>query len=139
RVEFSHSRVAPQVGSMYIDHGETPRTHADHDRVLGTLPMCVHVRLPGMLHATVVRSPAAHGQLRGIDATAARAVPGVVAVLTAADLDGAVPVFGEATADQPVLADGRVRYAGEPVALVVAEDEFAASEAAAAVELDVQV
>ncbi|WP_159444903.1 xanthine dehydrogenase family protein molybdopterin-binding subunit [Pseudonocardia thermophila] len=109
------------------------------DRVRGTLPMTVHLHLSGMLHAAVVRSPVAHGELRGVDATAAHAVPGVVAVLTAVDLPGPVPHFGDATDDQPVLATDRVRYAGEPVALVVAEDEHAAAAAAAAVELDVDV
>lgn len=108
------------------------------DRVEGRLAMTLGHTLPGVLHVAVVRSPLAHAELSGIDTAAARAIPGVVAVITAADLgeEGAFPCFGDAIADQPVLAVDRVRYVGDPIALVVAEDRFIAGEAVQAVELD---
>ena len=99
----------------------------------------------GMLHATLVRSTVAHGILRSIDTTAACALPGVHAVYTAHDLGAKVPVIPmrmEANADlarfeQPVLAHGKVRYVGEPIALVVADTAAIAEDAAGLVGVDV--
>jgi carbon-monoxide dehydrogenase large subunit len=98
----------------------------------------------GALHAALVRSPHAHARIRGIDPSAARRAPGVVAVFTAADLP-----FGEADLPllipHPALTHGRtqrclassvVRYAGEAVAFVVAEDRDLAEDAADLVEVD---
>jgi carbon-monoxide dehydrogenase large subunit len=95
------------------------------------------VQLDGTLTAVIVRSPEAHGHLLGVDPEAARAVPGVRAVLTAADLDE-VPVIplrswprpGMDRRLQPALARDRVRYVGEPVAVVVADDGYVAEDAA---------
>lgn len=81
---------------------------------------------PGMLHAVFLRSPFAHARIREIDAAAARAVLGVHAVLTGADLPedlGAQPnthLFGERETPYYALARERVRYAGEAVAVIVA-------------------
>jgi carbon-monoxide dehydrogenase large subunit/6-hydroxypseudooxynicotine dehydrogenase subunit gamma len=93
---------------------------------------------PGQLWMRVVRATSAHARLVGVDTAAARAAPGVHAVLTAADLEPLprIPVrlgpFDEPLDAflQPVLADGAVRYVGEPVAVVVAEDPYAAEDAA---------
>lgn len=89
---------------------------------------------PRMLHAVVVRSPHPHARIVSIDVHAARAMPGVVAVLTARDVPGenCIPVV---LRDQPLLADGVVRYVGEPVALVAAETYAQARTAAAAVQV----
>ena len=103
------------------------------------------VTLPGQLWARVVRSPVAHGLLLSVDADEARRLPGVEAVLTAADVpDVRLPIrfplaeTPEATrALQPPLARDRVRYVGEPVALVVAADAYVAEDAAELVLLDV--
>ena len=90
---------------------------------------------PGMLHAAFLRSPFAHAAIGSIDAEAARAVPGVHAVLTGADLPedlGAQPnthLFGERETPYYALARQRVRYAGEPVAVVVAESPYVAEDA----------
>jgi len=98
------------------------------------------LRLPGMLHATIVRSPHAHARLLRIDATAARALPGVIAVWTDADL----PRFPSLPArrqppsripNRPVLARDTVRHVGEPVAIVVAIDHSVAVDAAERVEV----
>ena len=103
--------------------------------------------LPGQAWARVVRSPVAHAALRGIDSEAALAHPGVVAVLTASDLpDLRIPIrlTFAATPEaervlQPVLARTVVRYVGEPVALVIAEDAWTAEDAAELVTLDLEI
>jgi len=101
---------------------------------------------PGQLWARVVRSPVAHGRLGPPGTARAAAADGVVTVITAASLPPglAIPVrLQVAGADltgylQPVLAAGTVRYVGEPVAVVVAEDPYAAEDAAELVELDIE-
>lgn len=92
--------------------------------------------LPGLLHARPVLSVAAHAKLTGVDASAAMEIPGVVAVLTAADL----PFVAEGGPPRAVesLADEEIVYAGQPVALVVAESEAAAAVAADLVDVAVE-
>ncbi len=115
--------------------------------------------LPGMVHLAIVRSPLPHATITGIDASEAEAMPGVVAVITAADLAGVLkdkyPVEAyEGPGDRPEdqifeeeggeitvppiepLARRKVRYIGEPVAAVVAESAMQAQDAAAAVLVD---
>ena len=94
------------------------------------------VRLPGMAEAAVLRSPHAHARIVGIDTRVALAMPGVLAVLTAADIPEAAVIpnrvpapDGTATFLQPAMARGVARYAGEPVALVVAESRYLAEDA----------
>ena len=97
------------------------------------------LRLPelaGALRVTFVRSPVAHAEITGIDAKTALDSPGVVAVLTAADADDLPPAAGLAT--EPLLADGRVRYVGEPVAIVLTEDSCQGEDAAELVSVDYQ-
>ncbi len=109
------------------------------------------VNLAGQAHAVMVRSPVAHGVLRGIDIETASAMPGVLAILTAADLDAAgfgplrcpmnVPQRDGSpmkTPPRPSLAVGKVRYVGEAVACVVAETAVQAKDAAEAVQLDIE-
>jgi CO/xanthine dehydrogenase Mo-binding subunit len=94
---------------------------------------------PGLLHAAVARSIHPHARLTRVDAATAARQPAVVAVFTGADLErllGERVYSGPAFADQPILAVGRVRYVGEPVAVVVAEARAAALEAARLVEID---
>ena len=101
---------------------------------------------PGQLWARVVRSPVAHGRLGPPGTARAAAADGVVTVITAASLPPglAIPVrlqvqYADLTGYlQPVLAAGTVRYVGEPVAVVVAEDPYAAEDAAELVELDIE-
>ena len=100
----------------------------------------------GVLRAAILRSPVAHGRIRSIDVTAACALPGVHAVITAADIGRPLPripirFLGDPSMTpflQPVLADGRVRYVGEPIALVVADSAAIAEDAADLVELDIE-
>src|SRR6266542_1788541 len=103
--------------------GLCPTHHDFVDKVSGTLLYAADWQLPGMLHGKVVRAQVPCARITAIDVSAARAVPGVVAVLAVA---------------VPVLADDRVRYLGEPVALVAAISAQAAEEAAELIEVDYQ-
>lgn len=99
----------------------------------------------GMLHAVVVRSAIAHGRIRGIDVSAAMAVPGVRAVITAKDLGAEVPHIPLrlqplpqlAPFGQPMLAHDKVRFVGEPVAVVVADTQAIAEDAHDLVSIDI--
>jgi CO/xanthine dehydrogenase Mo-binding subunit len=85
--------------------------------------------IPGMLYGKVLRSPYAHAKITRIDTSEARAMPGVVAVLTGEDVLDIDPYYGHAIKDRPLIAIDRVRFAGEPVAAVAAEDLATAAEA----------
>ena len=89
-----------------------------------------------MLHARVVRAARAHARLTGVTVDEALAVPGAVAIVTAADLEGIVPRFGHIVPDHSILAEQKVRYYGEPLALVVADTAAAAYDAARLVRVD---
>jgi aerobic carbon-monoxide dehydrogenase large subunit len=99
----------------------------------------------GLLHAVVLRSSVAHGRIRAIDAAAARARPGVHAVITAAEI-GKVPTIplrqeplpALKRYQQPVIAHDKVRYVGEPLALVVAESAALAEDALEAITVDIE-
>ena len=110
-----------------MPRADAPAKLTGHERYTGDLD------LPGLLHARPVLSVAAHARLIGIDATAALEVEGVVAVLTAADLPFA-PQGGPPRASES-LAHEEIVYAGQPVALVIAESEAAAAIAADLVEV----
>jgi carbon-monoxide dehydrogenase large subunit len=101
------------------------------------------ISLAGMLHACFVRSPFARAAIRAIDASAASARPGVRFVFTAADLNPGVKEqwhtsVGPASPEtpRPPLAEGEARFAGDPVALVIAESRYLAEDAAELVEVD---
>ncbi len=89
------------------------------------------VRIPGMLHGKVIRSPVARGRIAHIDVTRAERLPGVIAVLTHRDTGGVM--FGR---DQKLLCDDTVNYIGDEVAAVAALDEDTAAEAASLVKID---
>ena len=103
-----------------------------------------NLQIPGMLHAAIVRSPHAHAKINSIDTSAALAMPSVVGVYTGADLAadgvGGLPCGfnppGIKTAPHPVLAIGKVRHVGDGVAVVIAENRYAAQDAADAVQVD---
>ncbi|OMI36644.1 xanthine dehydrogenase family protein molybdopterin-binding subunit [Streptomyces sparsogenes] len=118
-----------QLVGRSVARREDPRLLTGHGRFVDD------IELPGMLHAQFVRSTVAHGLITAVDLTAVRRVPGVVAAFTAADLG-----LGDITARldrppaefvptaMPVLARDRVRYVGEPIAVVVARDPYAAED-----------
>ncbi|MBM3821022.1 MAG: xanthine dehydrogenase family protein molybdopterin-binding subunit [Acidimicrobiia bacterium] len=101
-------------------------------KVDGTVEYIHNLRLPGMLHGRIHRSSIPHGRIVRIDTSAALAVAGVHAVVTADDVARLVPdpYYGPAFHDQPILATGKVRHVGEPVAVVLADNPHAAEEAA---------
>ena len=116
----------------YIGHN-TRRLDAP-SKVSGRLKYAGDMVMPGMLHVAVLRSPHAHARIVSIDTSAAEAMPGVEGVITEADVPG-VDGFGVFVNDQPVMARGKVRYVGEQVAAVAAEDELTAKRAAAAIKV----
>ena len=107
-------------------------------KVSGRAEYVHNLRLPGMLYGKLCRSTVAHGRIRSIDVTAARAVPGVHRIVTAQDIRAVIPdpYYGPAFHDQPILAVDKVRYAGEPVAVVLASDPHVAEEAAGRIVVD---
>ena len=129
--------------------GDAPKRREDARFVTGGGAYLDDLRFDGLVHAAVLRSPHAHAGLRGIDAGAARTMPGVLAVLTADDAaaDGLQPMrptaeanvqTGErfAFAPQPLLARDKVRFVGEAIALVVAATRAQALDAAEQVTVD---
>jgi len=99
------------------------------DKVTGRALYASDVRLPGVAHAKILRSPLPHARLRHIDASRAASIPGVVAVLTRENLDVTSPYYGAYIKDQPIVAVEKVRYVGDIVAAVAATDERIAERA----------
>ncbi|HEV7752619.1 MAG TPA: molybdopterin cofactor-binding domain-containing protein [Baekduia sp.] len=104
-------------------------------KVAGAFAYSSDLRIDHMLFGATLRSPHTAARIRSIDATAARAIPGVRAVLTHEDVPGD-RLVGSVIPDQPVLAIDRVRHHGEPVAIVAADDPATARRAAAAIVVD---
>jgi CO/xanthine dehydrogenase Mo-binding subunit len=120
----TQSAETPQVGRS------VPRLES-WLKVTGRADYVHNLRLPGMLYGKMFRSSVAHGRIKRIDVSAAQAVGGVHRVLTGEDIRRFLPdpYYGPAFHDQPVLALDKVRYVGEPVAVVLAADPHVAEEA----------
>ena len=131
-----HQGAARYIGQPVLRR-EDPRMLTGHGRYIAD------VALPGMRHAAFVRSEVAHGQVVHLDVEPARRHPGVHAVYTAADLNSvAGPMWGslyEGAPGPPLrpLADRDVRFVGDPLAIVVADDRYVAEDACAMVEVDI--
>jgi CO/xanthine dehydrogenase Mo-binding subunit/aerobic-type carbon monoxide dehydrogenase small subunit (CoxS/CutS family) len=136
---------AVDLGARFLRDGRLPprvtggmgRAAARVDaeaKVRGTASYADDHQPPGCLHLQVVRSPHASAELLDIDTAPALAVPGVAAVLTAADVPGQ-NAYGIIVEDQPVFCDTRVRYVGDAVAAVVAESRAAAAAGAGALRV----
>jgi CO/xanthine dehydrogenase Mo-binding subunit len=117
----------------------------DRPLLIGQGRFAADISFPGQWTMRVVRSPAAHGELLSIDATAALALPGVHAVWTQADVAHIPPIPFRLTGlkslepyRQLVLAKDKVRYVGEPVAVVFANDQYVAEDAAELVEVSIE-
>src|SRR3954470_20341407 len=146
-------RTSPDdLAAMQFGIGQSVKRQEDPILVRGEGSYTDDVSLPGQLYAAFVRSPYAHGVLKGIDADAAKAMPGVVAVYTAADLAPmnygplkCIMTFTNRDGSpmtKPIrmaLAADKVRFVGDPVAVVIAESAYQAREAAEAVTLDIDV
>jgi carbon-monoxide dehydrogenase large subunit len=125
---------------LYVGRGI--RRREDPRLLLGLGRYVADIRLPGQLEMFVLRSPHAHAALRSVDASAALAHPGVHAFLSHADIAGRVgdlPALDvrpdSKPAFQPALARARVRWVGEPVAVIIAEDRYVAEDAAELVRI----
>jgi len=104
------------------------------------------IKLPGMLHAAFVRSPLAHARVVAVDVSAARALPGVVAALTGAELEAmtvpgpdalmALMGWSGPTPEFTLLATDKVRFVGDPVAIVIAENRYLAEDGCELVEVE---
>ncbi|MGA7260558.1 MAG: xanthine dehydrogenase family protein molybdopterin-binding subunit, partial [Stellaceae bacterium] len=129
--------------------GDTPKRREDLRFITGRGKYLDDLTFQGLAHAVVLRSPHAHAVIGAVDSRTARVAPGVLAVLTAQDaaVDGLQPLRPSAEANaqtgerfafapQPLLAEHKVRYAGEPVALIIAESHVQALDAAEQVVVD---
>jgi len=107
------------------------------DVITGEAKFGTDVQLPNMLYGKLVRSTRAHAKIIKVDTTKAKALPGVVAVITASDVPKRTywgPIF-----DQPLFAEAKSNYLGEPIAAIAAEDEEIAEEAASLVEIEYEL
>ncbi|MBI2372035.1 MAG: molybdopterin-dependent oxidoreductase [Deltaproteobacteria bacterium] len=105
------------------------------EKATGRARFAADVHLPSMLHARVLRSPHHHARIRRLDPSAALAIPGVAAVLTARDVPGENS-HGRFIKNQPALCGEQVRYKGDPVAVVAADSEAVAEQALRAIQVD---
>ncbi len=130
--------IAAMVGTP-IKRREDPRL------ITGQATYVDDIKIPGMLHMSVLRSPYGHARINSIDTEAARNHPGVVAVYTAQDLKGvvgnvavAVPLgnIANGMGVRGPLAEGKVRFYGDPVAVVIADDRYTARDARDLIEVD---
>ena len=130
--------IAAMLGSS-IKRREDPRL------ITGQATYVDDIKLHGMLHMSVLRSPYGHARINSINAEAARNLPGVVAVYLAEDLKGvvgniaiAVPLghIAEGMGTRGPLAEGKVRFYGDPVAVVIADDRYTARDARDLIEID---
>lgn len=106
------------------------------EKVTGRALYASDVRVPGMAHAKILRSPLPHARIRRIAASKAASIPGVVAVLTRDTLNVSSPYYGAYIKDQPVVALEKVRYVGDIVVAVAATDEKIAERALREIEVD---
>jgi CO/xanthine dehydrogenase Mo-binding subunit len=118
------AKVGAQVGRS------VPRLEA-REKVTGRAEYTHVMRVPGMLHAKLFRSTVAHGKIKSVDVSEAKKLPGVLHVVTIDDVRNVIPdpYYGPAFHDQPILADKKVRFVGEPVAAVIAADPHVAEQA----------
>ena len=117
----------------------------DRTLLLGKGRFAADISFSDQWHMRVIRAPVAHGHIRTVDCTAARKFPGVHAVWTCADVAHIPPIPFRLTGlkqlepyQQPILAKGTVRYVGEPVAVVFADNAYVAEDAAELVELSIE-
>lgn len=115
--------------------GHEVRRSEDPDLLTGRAAFLADLAVADVLDAVFVRSTVAHGELRGIDVSGARIAPGVHSVWTGADLE--LPPLGHEPLARPLVATGRVRFVGEPVAVVLAGSYAAGVDAAEAVVVDI--
>ncbi|MCC4118467.1 xanthine dehydrogenase family protein molybdopterin-binding subunit [Aromatoleum toluclasticum] len=128
---------APRSDMRWI--GKSMKRVEDPKLLTGRGKYIADIMLPGMAHAALLRSPFAHARIKAIDVSKARALPGVLAVVTGRELaerTGPTVTFANPPVIQHVIAIDRVRHVGETVAAVVAEDRYIAEDALELIEVD---
>lgn len=128
--------MSAEESGQYLNVGSRLIRRDAAERLTGHTAYTEDIRLPGMLYGVLVQSPVAAGRLRRIDVDRAAALDGVVKVLTAEDVTDRR--YGNYVKDQPIFARDRVRFVGEPVALVAATSLAVARRAAGLVEVDIE-
>ncbi len=116
--------------------GRSVRRRDAREKLRGAAQFVGDFAVPRMVHGKVLRSPFAHARVLAVDASEAETLPGVVCVLAGDDLTDLDPYWGHAIKDRPIVALDRVRFAGEPVAAVAAEDEWTAVAALNAIRVE---
>lgn len=129
--EMGHNRT--------VTVGRSVKRFGGPERVCGTQRFLADIPMADLLHVKLVKIDAARARILSVDVDAAKAAPGVLDVVTARDFGTPVPRFGPVFDDRPVLADGEVKYHGEPVAAVVAETAELAARAAELVWVEFEV
>src|SRR5579883_888443 len=114
--------------------GQRARRVEGVEKVTGSCEYSANFTLPGTIWGKAVRSPYAYARIKSIDVSKARAFPGVLAIITAKDIDNVLT--GRALYDHRILAEDVVRFVGEKVAAVAAEDKAIAEQAAELVEVE---
>jgi CO/xanthine dehydrogenase Mo-binding subunit len=127
---------APDVASAAERVGRSEQRKDGREKVSGRAQFSGDVNVPGMLHGKVLRAEFAHARIVSIDTSAAESMPGVASVLVGSELEHFDPYYGHAIKDRPILAIDRVRFHGEPVAAVAAEDEATAEAALRAIVVE---
>ena len=125
--------------------GSGIRRREDPRLITGRASYTDDIKLPGMVHAAILRSPYAHANITSIDTSAAVCQPGVIAVYTGGDIEGhlnpipcawLIPDSNLVTPDHPAIAKDKVRYVGDAVAVVVAENRYQAEDALEHIDVD---
>ena len=114
--------------------GKSIERRGAKEAVVGKAIYADDIKMEGVIHLKVVRSTRAHAIIQKIDTSAAELIPGVIKIFTSEDIKGSNR-YGIITKDQEVLAERKVRYVGDPIALVAAETEPIAVEAAKEVKV----
>lgn len=130
-----HSEQLNDEGQPFRYVGQPIERVDAREKVTGRARYAVDLEMSDTMFASVVRSDRAHARVTGVDKKAALETPGCIAVVTGEDLGDLYPRFGHMVPDHQILALDKVRYYGEPVALVIGSEKHAANDAAQLVEV----
>ena len=125
-----------KTSHVYTSAGTSAHRVDSIEKVTGRAIYTSDVQLPGMAFAKILRSPVAHARLTKVDASNAKQLPGVIATLTRDDIQQFNFKYGATYKDQSIVAVDKVRYVGDPVAAVLAEDAAIAEQALELIEVE---
>ena len=133
-----HAHGTPDQQRDHAVVGTSVTRYDAPDKVTGRAKYTGDLRLPGMIHGKILGSPIAHGVIKRIDTSRAAALPGVLAVITAADVPETRYGVSPAREDEQIFAVDRVRYVGDELAAVAAVDQETAERAIALIEVEIE-